>query len=108
MRKPITDKSPNYAINSKIKHFRPIPSECSNLDEKLDQFKELISLPNSLYVAINEFYQKFTYGHDENEIFAAQVTHFDLMVIAQMLNEKIENEFNQLAKFLTAQGGKDE
>ncbi|WP_439287102.1 hypothetical protein [Lonepinella sp. BR2357] len=100
---PLTDKSPQFEYYSNIRHYRPMPSERTALDEKLDTFQSLLSVKNSLYVAIDDQYQKFTFHGSQSIREASNAVFFDLMMIAQILQEKIEQEFQLLSEFIQAQ-----
>ncbi|XHN42187.1 hypothetical protein O1Q79_00196 [Lonepinella sp. MS14434] len=100
---PLTDKSPQFDYQFNTKHYRPIPSEWEDMETKLDKFSSLLSIKNSLYFAIDEQYQNFVFRSMNERVKAAQVVHYDLMMIAQILQEKIELEFQLLSEFIQAQ-----
>ncbi|MFU2060094.1 hypothetical protein ACLSZY_10840 [Avibacterium volantium] len=92
-------------INNLMRHYRPRPSEETNLADKLQALEGLIGLNNSLFEVMDRNFQEYMTSKDKELIYAKQCIHFDLMIIAQLLNDNLEREFDQFSTFLLEQGG---
>ncbi|MCW9698773.1 MULTISPECIES: hypothetical protein [unclassified Avibacterium] len=95
-------------INNLMRHYRPQPSKERRLSEKLQALSNLIGLNNSLFEVMDRNFQEYMTSKDDDLIYAKQCIHFDLMIIAQLLNDNLEREFDQFSTFLLEQGGNDD
>lgn len=95
-------------IHNLMRHYRPQPSKETGLSEKLQSLSNLIGLNNSLFEVMDRNFQEYMTSKDADLIYAKQCIHFDLMIIAQLLNDNLEREFDQFSTFLLEQGGNDD
>ncbi|MCW9698150.1 hypothetical protein [Avibacterium sp. 20-129] len=95
-------------INNLMRHYRPRPSEETTLERKIEALSNLINLNNSLFEVMDRNFQDYCASKDDEVVYAKQGIHFDLMIIAQLLNDNLEREFDQFSTFLLEQGGNDD
>lgn len=89
------DKNPCYIELLKTKAPRPIPSESSNVGDKLDSFSKLLGLKSSLYRVIAD---RWLLCDEKNEKLgdADLIIHLDLLAILQILQEVTEQEYKKM------------
>ncbi|MFU2060100.1 hypothetical protein ACLSZY_10870 [Avibacterium volantium] len=103
-----SNKKSIQRIKNLMRHYRPQPNKETGLSEKLQALSNLIGLNNSLFEVMDRNFQEYMTSKDKELIYAKQCIHFDLMIIAQLLNDNLEREFDQFSTFLLEQGGNDD